>query len=331
MQTSATGEPNSSQRTDELLSASISPAQQGTTITTGFPCSSSNEGQRRWPCGGGRSSSARRAPPRPSRGRSAGHLGLLHRPENGACQHLCAQRHAAELELRDDPEVAAAAAHAPERSAFSSALALTNSPSAVTRSTETSWSTDNPCLRMIQPIPPPSVSPATPVCVTMPDGTASPNACVSRSSSPSRTPACTRAVRCSGSTRTPSSVTGRSSARRLRPTDPGTSARRSAPKPAGRSRARASRRQSRPRRRRNERSRPGACRTSRSRSCAARRTPDLGRTTPAEGSLVDLDRVNDLGHDASLASGAAGRSARRTLMPLPPGAGHRRSRADRPV
>ena len=90
-----------------------------------------------------------------------------------------------------------------KRSAFSSALALTNSPSAVTRSTETSWSTDSPYLRMIQPIPPPSVSPATPVCVTMPEGTASPNACVSRSSSPSRTPACTRAVRCSGSTRTP--------------------------------------------------------------------------------------------------------------------------------
>ncbi len=56
---------------------------------------------------------------------------------------------------------------------------------------------------MIQPIPPPSVSPATPVWVTMPDGTASPNACVSLSSSPSSTPAWTRAVRFSGSTRTP--------------------------------------------------------------------------------------------------------------------------------
>src|SRR6478672_4941272 len=56
---------------------------------------------------------------------------------------------------------------------------------------------------MIQPIPPPSVRPATPVCVTMPDGTARPNAWVSRSSSPSSTPACTLAVRFSGSTRTP--------------------------------------------------------------------------------------------------------------------------------
>ncbi len=51
---------------------------------------------------------------------------------------------------------------------------------------------------MIQPIPPPSVSPATPVCVTIPDGTASPNACVSRSSSPSSTPAWARAIRALG-------------------------------------------------------------------------------------------------------------------------------------
>ena len=89
------------------------------------------------------------------------------------------------------------------RSEFRSLLAWTNSPSAVTRSTEMSWSIDNPCLRMIQPIPPPSVSPATPVWVTMPDGTARPNAWVSRSRSPSSAPACTRAVRASGSTRIP--------------------------------------------------------------------------------------------------------------------------------
>ena len=55
-----------------------------------------------------------------------------------------------------------------KRSAFSSALAVTNSPSAVTRSTDTRWSTESPYLRWIQPIPPPSVSPATPVCVTIP-------------------------------------------------------------------------------------------------------------------------------------------------------------------
>ena len=53
---------------------------------------------------------------------------------------------------------------------------------------------------MIQPIPPPRVSPATPVWVTMPLGTARPNACVARSTSPSSAPAWTRAVRASGST-----------------------------------------------------------------------------------------------------------------------------------
>ena len=90
-----------------------------------------------------------------------------------------------------------------KRSAFSSGVALRNSPDAVTTSRRRSWSTDSPCLRMIQPIPPPRVSPATPVDVTMPAGAASENACVSLSSSPSRTPACTRAVRATGSTRTP--------------------------------------------------------------------------------------------------------------------------------
>src|SRR5438874_5037234 len=89
------------------------------------------------------------------------------------------------------------------RSGFSRWLHFTNSPSAVMRSTEVSWSIVSPCLRCSQPMPPPSVSPATPVCVTIPAGTASPNACVSRSSSPRSTPACTRTVRRPGSTRTP--------------------------------------------------------------------------------------------------------------------------------
>ena len=66
-----------------------------------------------------------------------------------------------------------------------------------------SWSIESPYLRMIQPMPPPRVRPATPVWVTMPDGTASPYAWVAWSSSPSSTPACTRATRVSGSTRTP--------------------------------------------------------------------------------------------------------------------------------
>ena len=39
---------------------------------------------------------------------------LLHRPDDRPGQDLCAERNAVELELRDDPEVAAAATEAPE-------------------------------------------------------------------------------------------------------------------------------------------------------------------------------------------------------------------------
>ena len=60
-----------------------------------------------------------------------------------------------------------------------------------------------PYLRMIQPIPPPRVSPARPVWLTMPAGTARPNSCVSRSRSPSSTPAWARTVLATGSTRMP--------------------------------------------------------------------------------------------------------------------------------
>ena len=166
-----------------------------------------------------------------------------------------------------------------KRSAFSSALAFTNSPSAVTRSTETSWSIVSPCLRMIQPMPPPSVSPATPVCVTMPDGTASPNACVSWSSSPSRTPACTRAVRASGSTRMPfigeRSITSRRRDRQAREGVPAAAHgdRQAAllPEPHGGDHVRDAGAASDQRR--------DTCRSSRSRSCGARRSPEH----PGEG------------------------------------------------
>ncbi len=52
-------------------------------------------------------------------------------------------------------------------------------------------------------VPPPSVSPATPVVETMPNGTARPKACVAWSTSPEVQPAPTRTVRSPGSTRTP--------------------------------------------------------------------------------------------------------------------------------
>ena len=92
---------------------------------------------------------------------------------------------------------------AQKRSGFSSSLAVTISPSAVTRSAETRLSTVAPYFRISQPIPPPSVSPAIPVWVTMPPTVASPKSCVSRSSSPQSTPASARAVRAVGSTRMP--------------------------------------------------------------------------------------------------------------------------------
>jgi hypothetical protein len=59
-----------------------------------------------------------------------------------------------------------------------------------------------PCLRISQPTPPPRVSPATPVWLTMPPVVARPCACVSWSTSPHSAPACTHALRPAGSTRT---------------------------------------------------------------------------------------------------------------------------------
>ena len=78
---------------------------------------------------------------------------------------------------------------AQNRSGFSDSLAVTNSPSAVTNSTDSSWSIVSPYLRINQPMPPPRVNPASPVVVTMPAGTANPNGWVAWSSSPRRTPA----------------------------------------------------------------------------------------------------------------------------------------------
>ena len=57
-----------------------------------------------------------------------------------------------------------------------------------------------PCRRISQPMPPPSVSPAIPVWVTMPPTVARPCACVAASSSPHSTPAPARAVRAVAST-----------------------------------------------------------------------------------------------------------------------------------
>ena len=64
---------------------------------------------------------------------------------------------------RDDPEVAAAAAQAPEELRVFGRARGTCSPSAVITSAPSRLSTVRPCARVSQPTPPPSVRPATPV------------------------------------------------------------------------------------------------------------------------------------------------------------------------
>ena len=73
-------------------------------------------------------------------------------------------------------------------SGFSSAEARTTSPSAVTTSHEITLSQDRPCSRASQPIPPPSVSPPTPVWETLPAVVANPCGWVAASSAPSKAP-----------------------------------------------------------------------------------------------------------------------------------------------
>ena len=87
-------------------------------------------------------------------------------------------------------------------SGFSSALARTTSPSAVTTSYDTTLSQASPNRRASQPIPPPSVSPPTPVCETFPAVVASPCSCAALSSSPSSRAALDPGPLAAGSTRT---------------------------------------------------------------------------------------------------------------------------------
>ena len=79
-----------------------------------------------------------------------------------------------ELEPRHDPEVAAAAAQAPQQLGVLLTRSGTSRPSAVTTSAATRLSQASPNLRIVQPMPPPSVNPATPVVETSPPVVASP-------------------------------------------------------------------------------------------------------------------------------------------------------------
>src|SRR6202035_2458301 len=78
---------------------------------------------------------------------------------------------------------------------FSSELAVTRRPSAVTTSTANTLSQASPCLPFSQPYPPPRVRPAIPVSDATPRVVARPNVCVFPSNSPSRKPGSAPAVR----------------------------------------------------------------------------------------------------------------------------------------
>ena len=105
---------------------------------------------------------------------------------------LRAHRVQAKVEARDHAEVAAAAAHRPEEvRVLVGAGAHASRPSAVTTSAALRLSTVMPYLRLSQPKPPPSVSPATPVVELMPTGVASPCAWASASRSAQRRAAST--------------------------------------------------------------------------------------------------------------------------------------------
>ncbi len=89
----------------------------------------------------------------------------------------------------------------PHRSSwFSSSLARTTRPSAVTISAASRLCDVKPYIRSSQPLPAPSVRPAMPVVVMRPPVVASPCACVAASNSPQVTPAWARTTRASGST-----------------------------------------------------------------------------------------------------------------------------------
>ena len=92
---------------------------------------------------------------------------------------------------------------AQNRSVFCVRSARTSAPSAVTSSTASTLSDERPCMRAIQPMPPPSEYPTTPTFGEEPCNAARPCAPASSTTSSHRTPASTRARRCSASTSTP--------------------------------------------------------------------------------------------------------------------------------
>ena len=171
------------------------------------------------------------------------------------------------------------------RSGLTLSLAVTSSPSAVTRSTESRLSTVAPYLRISQPMPPPSVRPAMPVWVTIPPTVASPWSCVSRSSSPQSTPACARAVLACGSTLMPFIGERSITSPRRRPHARRRRDHRSGPRPADRARARSA--PPRPHRPRpcSGRCRPDGGRSRHSRSCGQCRSRGWSAAAALRGTI----------------------------------------------
>ena len=127
---------------------------------------------------------------------------VLGREEDQPGVHDRPDRVQGELELRDDAEVAAAAAQAPEQVGVLALAGVHEAPVGGDHVGATRLSQARPCLRISQPIPPPSVKPATPVVDTSPPVVASACACVSWSTSPQTAPGPTYARCAFGSTRT---------------------------------------------------------------------------------------------------------------------------------
>src|SRR5205807_1788952 len=88
------------------------------------------------------------------------------------------------------------------RCGFSDSEARTTRPSAVTTVYASTLSQLSPNCRASQPIPPPSVSPPTPVCETLPAVVARPCSPAATSRFLSSEPPPTHALRCAGSART---------------------------------------------------------------------------------------------------------------------------------
>ena len=138
-------------------------------------------------------------------------VGELRRPRAIGLEHLAStierERHESahhrgptrvqpELEARHHAEVPASSSQAPQQLRFVGAAARTTSIRRRSRPRPRSGCRHaRPCLRINQPIPPPSVSPATPVCEIRPPVLASPSACVAASKSAQVAPAWAMAVR----------------------------------------------------------------------------------------------------------------------------------------